>query len=131
MTYFSRMVESVSSAVTMDIKAEYSLRMFQVAEVLGGGDSESYAQHFMRILQAIEGEDTGGKVIQEVVEYALTYFRTSTLPETIRDAPLPVVPSFILKYWWGHCAADGADRRERSDGAHFSLNRCCISVRVQ
>ncbi|KAF9647646.1 ARM repeat-containing protein [Thelephora ganbajun] len=77
-TYFSRMVESVSSAVTMGMKAEYSLRMLQVAEVLSGEDSESYAQYLMRVLKTIEGEDTGGNVIQEVVEYALTYVRTAS-----------------------------------------------------
>lgn len=67
----------------MDVRAEYSLRMLQVAEVLSGGDNESYAQYFVRILKAIEGEDTDGKVIQEVVEYALTYIRTGTLPEIV------------------------------------------------
>ena len=80
----------------MDIKAEYSLRMFQVAEVLSGGDSESYAQYFMQILKAIEGEDEDGKVVQEVVEYALTYIRTGMLPETVRDTPLTAIHSFIL-----------------------------------
>ena len=74
-TYFSRMLESVSSAVTIDLKAEYALRVLQVAEVLSG-DSESYAQYLMRVLKTIEGEDTGGKVIREVVDYALTYIRT-------------------------------------------------------
>lgn len=75
-TYFSRTLESISSAVTVDVRAEYSLRMLQVAEVLSGEDSESYAQYLMRVLKTIEGEDTGGKVIQEVVEHALTYIRT-------------------------------------------------------
>ena len=80
----------------MDVKAEYSLRMLQVAEVLSGGDSESYAQYFIQILKAIEGEDTDGKVVQEVVEYALTYVRTGMLPEIVRDTPLPASHSFIL-----------------------------------
>jgi hypothetical protein len=74
------MLESVSQAVTMDVKAEYSLRMLQVAQVLSGDDSESYAQYLIRVLKIIEGEDTGGKVIQEVVEYALTYIRTGKFP---------------------------------------------------
>jgi len=95
-TYFSRMLESVSSAVTVDVKGEYSLRMLEVAEVLSGDDSESYAQYLMRVLKAIEGEDTGGKVIQEVVEYALTYIRTGMFPGMIRDTCLPTDRSFIL-----------------------------------
>lgn len=82
------MLESVSSAVTMDIKAEYSLRILQVAEVLSGDDSESYAQYLIRVLETLEGEDTGGKVTQEVVEYALTYIRTGTFPGMLRDHTL-------------------------------------------
>jgi AP-4 complex subunit epsilon-1 len=79
-SYFSRMLESVSSAVTMDVKAGYSLRMLQIAEVLSGENGEVYAQYLIRVLKTIEGEDTGGKVIQEVVEYALTYIRTGGFP---------------------------------------------------
>jgi len=97
-TYFSRMFESASSAVTMDVKAEYSLRMLQVAEVLSREDSESYAQHFMRVLKTIEGEDTGGKVIQEVVEYALTYIRNGRLLRMIEGTRLLANCSFILGY---------------------------------
>lgn len=82
--YFSRMLESVSSAVTTDAKAEYSLRMLQIAEVLSGENSETYAQYLMRVLKTIEGEETGGKVVQGLVEYALTYVRTSTFPRTIQ-----------------------------------------------
>lgn len=79
-SYFSRMLGSVSSAVTMDVKAGYSLRILQIAEVLSGENSEMYAQYLIRVLKTIEGEDMGGKVIQEVVEYALTYIRTGALP---------------------------------------------------
>ena len=124
------MLESASSAVTIDIKAEYSLRMLQVAEVLSGDDSESYAQYLMRVLKIIEGEDSGGKVIQEVVEYALTYIRTGTSPGTIRDTPLPATHSLILDPWRGHCAAYDSYRRERSHGSHFPPDRCRINMRV-
>lgn len=74
------MLESVSSAVTVDVKAGYSVRMLQIAEVLSGENSEIYAQYLIRVLETIEGESTGGKVIQEVVEYALTYIRTGVFP---------------------------------------------------
>lgn len=74
------MLESVSSAVTMDVKAGYSLRMLQTAEVLSEESSEAYAQYLIRVLKTIEGEDVGGKVIQEVVDYALTYIRTGVFP---------------------------------------------------
>jgi len=122
------MFESVSSAVTMDVKAEYSLRMLQVAEVLSGEDSESYAQHFMRILQTMEGDDTGGKVIQEVVEYALTYIRTGTFPRMIEGTRLSVNRSFVLGGRWGHRAIDSSDRRKRSYGSHFPPDRCRVGM---
>ena len=115
----------------MDIKAEYSLRMLQVAEVLSGDDSESYAQYLIRVLKTLEGEDTGGKVTQEVVEYALTYIRTGAFPGMLRDTPLPAIHSFILDPWWGHRATDISDRRERSHGSHFSPDRCRVGMRVQ
>ena len=89
-TYFSRMLESASSAVTIDLKAEYALRVLQVAEVLSGEDSESYAQYLMRVLKTIEGEDTGGKVIREVVDYALTYIRTGAFSVVVERTRLPV-----------------------------------------
>lgn len=130
MTYFSRMSESVSSAVAVDVKTEYSLRVLQVAEVLGGDDSESYAQYLIRALKTIEGEDTGGKVIQEVVEYALTYVRTGTFPGIIRDTSLSTTHSFILGPWRGHRATDNSYRRERSHGSNFPPNHCCVSMRV-
>jgi len=124
------MLESVSSAVAVDIKAEYSLRVLQVAEVLSGDDSESYAQYLIRALKAIEGEDTGGKVIQEVVEYALTYIRTGTFPGIIRDTPLSATHSFILGPWRGHRATDNSYRREHSHGSNFPPDRCRVGMRV-
>ena len=95
-TYFSRMLESVSSAVTVDVKAEYALRVLQVAEVLSGEDSESYAQYLMQVLKTIEGEDTGGKVIREVVDYALTYVRTGAFSGLIDCTDLLITLSFVL-----------------------------------
>ena len=80
----------------MEVKAEYSLRMLQVAEVLSGDDSESYAQYLIQVLKTVEGEDAGGKVVQEVVEYALIYIRIGMFPRTIQDLPLPATHSFIL-----------------------------------
>lgn len=114
----------------MDIKAEYSLRMLQVAEVLSGDDSELYAQYLMRVLKTIEGEDTGGKVIQEVVEYALTYLRTGTFPRMIRCTPLPATHSFTLSPRWSHRATDNSDRRERSHGSHFPPDCCRVGMRI-
>jgi AP-4 complex subunit epsilon-1 len=79
-SYFSRMLDSVSSAVTVDVKTGYSLRMLQIAEVLSGENGEAYAQYLILVLKRIEGEDVGGKVIQEVVECALTHIRTGAPP---------------------------------------------------
>lgn len=84
------MMGSVSPAVTMDIKAGYSLRMLQIAEVLSGENSETYAQYLIQVLKTIEGGDTGGKVIQEAVEYSLTYIRTGALSGMVRGTYLPV-----------------------------------------
>ena len=130
MTYFSRMLESVSSAVTMDIKAEYALRVLQVAEVISGEDSESYAQYLMRVLKTIEGEDTGGKVIREVVDYALTYIQTGTFSGTIGCTRLPVTLSFVLDRWRCHCAIDNSDGRKRSHGSHPPSDYRRIGMRV-
>ena len=128
--YFSRMLESASSAAVAEAKAEYSLRMLQVAEVLSGEDSESYAQYLVQVLGTIEGEDTGGKVIQEVVEYALTYIRTGTFPEMIEDTCLPVTLSFVLGRWWCHRTIDSFGRRKRSHGSYFPPDCCRVGVRV-
>lgn len=95
-TYFSRMLESASSAVTVDLKAEYALRVLQVAEVLSGEDSESYAQYLIRVLKSLEGEDTGGKVIREVVDYALPYIRTGAFFSMIEYTQLLTTLSFVL-----------------------------------
>lgn len=112
----------------MDAKGEYSLRMLQVAEVLSGDDSESYAHYLMRVLKTIEGEDVGEKVIQEVVEYALTYIRTGRFPGIIRDTCLPATRSFILGRWWGHRVVDSPDRRKRRHGSHFPPNCSCAGM---
>ena len=122
------MLGSVSSAVTIDVKAEYSLRILQVAEVLSGDDSELYAQYLMRALKTIEGEDTGGKVIQEVAEYTLTYVRTGTLPGMIQDTRSQATHSFILCRRWGHRAINGSDRRKHSYGSHFPPYHCRVGL---
>jgi len=124
------MLESVSSAVTIDLKAEYALRVLQVAEVLSGEDSESYAQYLMRVLKTIEGEDTGGKVIREVVDYALTYIRTGAFSATIEWSCLPVTLSFVPGRRRCHGAVDNFDRRKRSYGPHSPPDHCRTGVRV-
>ena len=128
--YFSRMLESISLAVIAEAKAEYSLRMLQVAEVLSGDDSESYAQYLMRVLETVEGKDTGGKVIQEMVECALTYIRTGTFPIMAEDTRLPATFSCILYRWRCHRATDNFDRRNRSHGPNFPLDFCRVGMRV-
>jgi hypothetical protein len=112
----------------MDVKAEYSLRMLQVADILSGEDSESYAQYLIRILKTVEGDDTGGKVIQEVIEYALTYIRTGTFPEMIEGTRSPATLSFILGLWWDYRAIDNFNRRKCSHGPHFPPDCCRIGV---
>jgi len=129
-TYFSRMLESVSSAVAMDLKAEYALRVLQVAEVLSGEDSESYAQYLMRVLKTIEGEDTDGKVIRDVVDYALTYIRAGAFPGLIECTRSPATFSFFLACRRCRCAIDNFDRGKRSYGPHFPPDYCRIGVRV-
>ena len=79
----------------MDIKGGYSTRMLQIAEVLSGENSELYAQYLIRVLDTIEGDDTGGKVIQEAVEYALTYIRTGAFPGVIWDVRSLTIRSLI------------------------------------
>ena len=83
------MLDSVSSAVAVDLQAEYALRVLQVAGVISGEDSEAYAQYLMRVLKTIEGEDTGGKVIREVVDYALTYIQTGAFSGIVECTRLP------------------------------------------
>lgn len=95
-TYFSRILESASSAVTIDVKTEYSLRMLQVAEVLSGDESESYAQYLIRVLKTIENGDMGGKVIQEVAGHALTYIRTGMSSGMTQETRSPLTRSSIL-----------------------------------
>jgi len=129
-TYFSRTLESVSSAVTIDLKAEYALRVLQVAEVLSGEDSESYAQYLIRVLKTIESEDTGGKVIREVVDYALTYIRTGGFSVMVEWRCLQATLSFVLGRRRCHRAIDSFDRRKRSYGPHSPPDHCRIGVRV-
>ena len=114
----------------MDVKAGYSLRMLQIAEVLSGENSEAYAQYLVRVLKTIEGEDTGGKVIQEVVDYALTYIRTGAFPRRSRYKHSPATRSLILYRRWDHSAIDSTCRRKHSDGTHLPLNRNCTGLRV-
>lgn len=105
--------------------------MLQIAEVLSGENTEVYAQYLMRVLKTIEGEDTSGKVIQEVVEYALIYIRTGVFPWAIQDACSPAIRSFTLGHWWGHRAIDSVDRTKRSYGTHLPPDYNRVGLRVQ
>lgn len=125
------MLESVSSAVTMDIKAGYSLRMLQIAEVLSGESGEAYAQYLIQILKTIEGEDTAGRVIQEVVEYALTYIRTGAFLGTIRDTHSLATRSFVLSPGWGRRDNDSFDGGKCCHGPHVPADCCRAGMRVQ
>jgi hypothetical protein len=129
-SYFSRMLESVSSAVTMDIKAGYSLRMLQIAEVLSGENSEAYAQYLIQVLKTIEGEDTAGRVIQEVVEYALTYIRTGPFLGIVQEPHSPTTRSSVLGRGWNRRVIDSFNGRKRFHGPHVPTYRCRASVRV-
>lgn len=114
----------------MDTEGEYSLRVLQVAEVLSGEDSESYAQYLMQVLKTVEGGDTGRKVIREVVEYALTYIRTGALHGAINVTRSPAIFSLVPGRWCCRRTIDSLDRGKRSHGSYFPLDRRRVGMRV-
>ena len=56
-----------------------SRRCLQVAEVLSGGDGESYAQHLTHVLRVVKDDVSHRHLLQDAVQMSLTHIRDGGL----------------------------------------------------